>query len=89
MFIIIKLGLLVILVKLLMQVDRPFLCAEIYTGAIFLLSLGLEYPLAAAAIDAVIRLGLSLIYYCLLSRYEDSGLIWWIILLLGFPLSFV
>ena len=89
MGIVIKLVLLVILVKLLMHIDRPYVCSGIYTGTIFVMGLGLGAPFVASVIASVFRFGLTSLYYWLLYRYEDSPLFWWTILILGMPLSLI
>jgi len=80
------------LVKLLLVTDRPMLCAGLYTTLVALLGLfGLTLGFGSILwflLFIVVRFGLSLLYFSLLSRFEGTGL-WWVILIMGLFLGVV
>ena len=85
---IIKIFMLVALIKLLMVMDKPMVCAGIYTGVRLLFALLFGNPFLPVLIGSVIVFGLSLLYFWLLSRFQDSG-VFWIVLILGLAIVFV
>lgn len=80
---VLKVFLIVALIKILLITDQPFLCSGLYAGVMLLLVLAFGAPLAAALLVALIGFVGASIYFWLLSRFEDSGLIWWLILIAG------
>lgn len=88
MILIFKILLLCSLIRLLVAEDQPFLCSGIYAGGLFVLGLLFGAPFSALLIITLIRFVLSSVYFWLLDRFSD-GILWWLIMLLGFPLILV
>jgi hypothetical protein len=86
---ILKAILIVALVRVLMLTDKPLLCSGLYTAVVFLLGMAFGAPMEALLIGAVIAFLLSSLYFWLLSRFEDSGLLWWVILIAGLVIGLV
>lgn len=86
--IIIKILFLCSLLRLLISTDQPFLCSSLYTAGIFVLGLAFGTPFTALLIASVIRFALSSLYFWLLDRFSE-GILWWVIMILGFPLGLV
>lgn len=86
---ILKIFMLIALIKILLATDKPFLCAGLYTGVIFVLGLAFGNPIEVMLIAAVISFVLASVYFWLLSRFEDSGFVWWLILIAGLLLGVV
>ena len=87
MFGIVQIFVLVALIRLLLATDKPFLCAGLYAGLVFLFGL-LTGPLAAVIAGAITFVFAS-IYFWLLSKFEGAGLLWWVILVCGLLLGLV
>jgi hypothetical protein len=92
-----KLLLICSLVKLLINTDEKLTCAIIYTIGLLILQVvfaalvGTEFTtqlIITIAIGTVIRFIGSYIYFWLLSRF-DSGILFWIICILGIPLLMI
>ena len=92
-----KLILICSLVKLLINTDEKLTCASIYTIGLLILQVvfgalvGTEFTtqlIITIAIGTVIRFIGSYIYFWLLSRF-DSGILFWIICILGIPLLMI
>ena len=85
----IKIIMLVGLIRLLIATHKPLLCAGLYTGVVFLFALLFGNPFVAVLFGTIIAFGLSLLYFWLLERFYDSGIIWWIIMLGGIFIGLV
>ena len=83
-----KLFLVVALVKLLLNTNRPAQCAGIYTAGSFLLSLIFGRPFLFAVIASAISFAFALLYFWLLDKFEESSL-FWVILILGLLVGLV
>lgn len=81
--IILKVFLVIALIKILMITDQPFLCSGLYAGLVLLLALAFGNAMQVALLAALIGFVLASIYFWLLSRFEGSGLLWWVILIAG------
>ena len=83
----IRIFLIIALIKLLIDTEKPLLCAGIYGAASFVLGLwGL--PAEMAAIRGAIGFGLSFVYFWLLDKFEESGF-FWVIMIVGIVIGFV
>lgn len=76
------------LIKLLINTEKPMLCAGIYTAAVFLLGLMFHGPSADLILASGIALALSAIYFFVLQRFSDSTL-FWVFAALGIVIGFV
>jgi hypothetical protein len=86
---VIKILILVGLIRLLLATSRPFLCSGIYTVIAFGASLALERGFMVSAIVAGIAFATSSLYFWLLNKFEDSGVIFFIILIVGLLIGLV
>ena len=80
---ILKYFVLAVLIKILLMSELPFLCSGLYTAIVFGISMMGGRPFGPTAISCLIVFVLTSIYFWLLDRYNESGLIWWVILILG------
>jgi len=88
MFIIIRFFLLAALVKLLLETEKPVLCAGIYTSLGVILHLVLGWGLVPLLIATATAFALAWLYFWLLYRLQES--IWfWIVLVGGLPIGLV
>jgi len=84
----IKLFLVVALVKLLLNTNKPVQCAGIYTAGSFLIDLIFGRPFLFAVIASAISFAFALLYFWLLDKFEESSL-FWVILILGLLVGMV
>ena len=85
-----KIALLIILgTSVLPRMNKPLLCAVIYTLVSSLWSLLWKYPFPDIIILPAVGFVLSAVYFWLLDRYEDSAIIWWLVLLMAFMIGLV
>lgn len=80
--------LLVGLIRLLIETNKPLVCAEIYAAAAALGALMSGRGVAGALIAAGFGLVLSGLYFWLLDRFDGSFL-WWVILVAGLAIGLV
>ncbi len=80
--------LLVGLVRLLSYTRKPFLCAAIFSGLDLILGLFYHEPIGLVLISVGVVFVISYLYFWLLDRYDDSTILWWIILLVGMFIFF-
>ena len=83
----IKVFLLVGLVKLLIETNQPFVCSGIYAVVSLLSGLLAGHPLLVVLIAAAVAFVLASGYFWLLDKLEESGGIWWVVLILGLPIA--
>lgn len=86
---IVRIMLLVALLKLLLETERPFLCAGIYTAILFVLTLALEMPFTSALGWSGIRFGIAALYFWLLDRFQGSPLVFFPILVVGLGFALI
>jgi len=89
MFVVVRIFILVGLVKLLLETEKPFLCAGIYTAIGFVFRLAASTPLDEALLATGISFALASLYFWLLHRLSGSGAVWWLILILGIAIGIV
>jgi uncharacterized membrane protein YedE/YeeE len=87
--VIIKFMLLAVLVRLLLETDKPFLCSAIYAGLAFLLNLVFGNPLSAVLLHAAISFMLASIYFWALNRLDSSEALWWLVAVGGILIGLV
>jgi hypothetical protein len=86
---IIKALILAALIKVLLTTNKPFLCAGIYAGVGFVLSLLAGTSLLVLVLATVLRFALASLYFWLLDRFEDSTGLFWLIAILGIFIGLV
>jgi len=87
--VIIKFMLLAVLVRLLLETDKPFLCSAIYAGLAFLLNLVFGNPFLTVLIHAAISFLLASIYFWALNRLDGSEALWWLVAVGGIVIGLV
>lgn len=85
----IKVIILIGLIKLLVETNKPFLCAIIYAAITLIFSMCFSAAIIPVLIATGIGFVLSLIYFWLLNYFVDSLLIFWVILVLGLLIGLV
>jgi len=85
---IIRLFVLVLLLRLLISTDKPFLCSGVYAGSVFILGLVFRNPFLEVLLFAGIALALSSLYFWLLYHF-DTGILWWIIMIGGLVIGLI
>lgn len=80
---------LVALIKVLIETENVVLCAGIYTGLSVLISLLFGESFQGIVIGALITFAFVYVYFWLLSRFIDGGLMFWLILVGGIITPFV
>jgi hypothetical protein len=89
MVIILKIAILVGLLKLYVETEKPLLCAGIFavvTGVFLLLGTPTAFQVLVVVAAAF---GLSLVYFGLLSRFDPGSPLWWVILIGGLVIGLV
>lgn len=76
------------MIRLLIATDKPRLCAGIYGSFVTTGTLLSGQSLPAALIAGGLAFFLSGVYFWLLNRF-DSGLLWWVVLILGFLIGLI
>lgn len=89
MLVIANIVILIGLVKLLVETEKPFVCAGIFTVIRFLFALGFGCGLVAALGVAAVACALACMYFWLLDRFQGAGVVWWLILIAGLLLGMV
>lgn len=79
---ILKVLVLVALLKLLINTERPGLCAGIYTVIVLLLNLMAGVGFIATILGTAIAGALAFAYFWLLNHFRDTA-IFWLILIIG------
>ena len=79
---------LIALIQILIQTNKPFLCSGIYGAIATLFGLVLGHGLVGAVVGGGIAFLLSSVYFWLLDRF-DSGFWWWIIAVGGLVIGLV
>jgi hypothetical protein len=79
---------LVALIRLHIQTRNAWLCAGLFTGCSALFSLLQEMPFAGRIVVIILNIGLSYLFFRLLTHFEDSRGAWWmtIIAFVTFPI---
>lgn len=83
-----KVLILVALLKLLINTERPKLCAGIYTGIVLLINLMSGVGFLTAIVATAISGALALLYFWLLNHFRDTA-IFWVILVIGLVIGLV
>ena len=81
-----KVLILVALLKLLINTERPSLCAGIYTAIVLLFNLMFGLGFIASIVGAAISGVLALIYFWLLNHFRETA-IFWLVLILGLAIG--
>ena len=81
-----KFLLLITLVRVLLATEKPFLCAGIYAGVVFILGLVFGNPFLSILIHSSISLVLAGIYFWLLDRLDGYEWLWWPVAIVGIGL---
>ena len=83
-----KILILVALLKLLINTERPSLCAGIYTAIVLLFNLMFGLGFITSIVGAAISGVLALIYFWLLNHFRETA-IFWLVLILGLAIGLV
>ncbi|WP_045859808.1 hypothetical protein [Teredinibacter purpureus] len=83
-----KIVMLVALIQILYQTNKPILCAGIYAGIGFVLGLLFGSGFLYVVISSAIAFGLALVYFALLNNFKD-GMLHWVILIGGLVIGLV
>ncbi len=86
--IIYKFLLLVMLVRVLIATDKPFLCSGIYGGVMFLTGLVFSQPFLHLLIYSAIGFALACLYFWLLDRLDGNEVFWWLVAIVGIGLIY-
>lgn len=86
---ILQILILVALVKVLIETENVVLCAGIYTGLSAFISLLFGESFQVIVIVALITFAIYYVYFWLLSRFIDGGLMFWLILIGGLLAPFI
>jgi hypothetical protein len=78
---------LVALIRLLIETNKPFLCSGIYAGLVTAVAL-ISGGGIGAVVAGVLAFLLSSAYFWLLDRFEDS-ILFWIIMIVGLLIGLV
>jgi hypothetical protein len=78
---------LVALIRLLIETNKPFLCSGIYAGFVTILALIIGRGIGAV-VAGVLAFVLSSAYFWLLDRFEDT-ILFWIIMIAGLLIGLV
>ena len=82
-----KLTALVFLIKLLLEIEKPVVCASIYTLVVLVLSLAFGDPPLVLLVRWAAAFGLSLLYYWLLNGIGFSSIVGWLVFICGLPIA--
>ena len=85
---IVKVLILASLIKLLINTEKPMLCAGIYAGAVLFFGLITGGPSFGLFVATAIALACAVLYFWLLQRFNDSAL-FWVIAALGIFIGLV
>lgn len=72
---------LIALIQILIQTNKPFLCSGIYGAIAALFALFLGHGVTGAVLGGVVAFALSSLYFWLLDRFDGS--VWWWIIAAG------
>ena len=89
MIYIIKILLLIGLIKLLFETNKPLLCASIYVGIGIIIDFVSGTRIGSLLIAGVISFILAAVYFWLLDRFQGSGLVYYVIMVVGFLIGLV
>ena len=79
---------LIALIQILIQTNKPFLCSGIYTAVATLFGLFMGHGLVAALVGGGIAFAFSSLYFWLLDRLDGSAW-WWVIAVGGLVIGVV
>lgn len=88
MLFVINIFILVALIKIVIQTDRPLMCAGVYTGVHMFFALLLGKGLSVALVGAVVGFFLAWLYFWLLTRTQES-VVFWLVAIGGIVIGFV
>ena len=84
-----KFLLLAALIRFLIMTEKPLLCSILYTLSALIINLVFGVPFSVLLLPILLTFALSTLYFWLLQRFNESGIIWWIILIVGFFIGLV
>ena len=90
MVLLIKVFLLVAMIRLLVAIEKPLLCAGIYPACALPLNAMLRNDITEVALMAVITFAVAFVYFWILDRLGSSPILWWALAVaVGVPLVFL
>ncbi|UCC78744.1 MAG: hypothetical protein JSW64_10735 [Candidatus Zixiibacteriota bacterium] len=87
-FLIIKAAIIIALIKIALILSDQWIPAGIYAAILFFSGLFMGHPFLSVLISSVIGFALAAIYFWLLTKFEGSGFIFWLILVIGLVIVF-
>lgn len=81
--------LLVSLVKVLMEIESPLLCASLYAVAETLFNLLSTIAVVYLAVHFALAFMAALLYFWLLSKFEPMSFVWLLVFVSGFPIVLI
>jgi len=88
-FVTINILLLVGLIKLLIESEKPFLCSGLYVAAHFVFGMIRELPFSELLLGSGILFALASLYFWLLYRIEMGTARWWVVIVAGLVIGLV
>jgi hypothetical protein len=85
MLLVLQIALLIGMIKLLIETEKPLLCAGIYAGVAVVISLAVGTPFLAVMLGGAITFGFVFGWFWLLLRVGE-GPVWWCVLIAGLVL---
>lgn len=85
----IKVFVLAAMLRLLIATDKPWLCAGIYAGVVFILGAVFGDKIASVTLMAGLAFIAAYVYFWILDRVDTSSVWWWIVAVIGVPLVFL
>ena len=85
---VIHIALVIGLLKILIETERPVVCAGIYAGAWCLFGLITETPITFLLVGTCVAFLLAFAYFWALNRIPQRSVLWWVILIGGLLAGF-
>ncbi len=80
---VIEIFILVVLLRLLVEIEKPLVCAEIYAGCLLVLWLALGAPILDVLFSVALAFGYSFAWFWCLNRTAARTGLWWLIFFAG------
>ena len=76
-------------IMILLQTERPAVCAGIYAGAHMFFALMLGASWLVILVGGAIAFGLTFLYFWLLCCIDHGSALWWLVLIMGLAIGLV
>ena len=84
-----KITALVFLIKMLLETEKPVVCASIYTLVVPVFGLAWGEAALGLVVRSAAVFGLSLLYYWLLNRIGFASPLGWLVFVCGLPIAII